>query len=136
LGYGTIRTQSFRGIGEKAKKNTLERRPTQFEPSAAILSRAGSATHRTRSARTRRISIRPLLPGKPDEVLRQPNRAAVLDFKFGSYRIADPAENIQLSIYILLVSREDDAIEEVTVQILSLHFDFEERNWAACINRF
>jgi hypothetical protein len=72
-----------------------------------------------------RRGIRPLLTGKPDEVLRQANRAALLDFKFGSYRIADPAENIQLSIYTLMVSREDDAIEQVTVQILSLHFDFE-----------
>jgi hypothetical protein len=72
-----------------------------------------------------RRGIRPLLTGKPDEVLRQGNRAAVLDQKFGSYRLADPAENVQLSIYGLLVSREDDAAQEVTVQILSPHFDFE-----------
>jgi hypothetical protein len=71
-----------------------------------------------------RRGIRPLLTGKPDEVLRQGNRAAVLDQKFGSYRVADPADNLQLSIYALLVSREDDSIEEVTVQILSPHFDF------------
>jgi hypothetical protein len=32
---------------------------------------------------------------------------------------------VQLSIYALLASREDDEIEEVTVQILSPHFDFE-----------
>jgi hypothetical protein len=31
-----------------------------------------------------RRGIRPLLTGKPDEVLRQGNRAALLDFKFGS----------------------------------------------------
>jgi hypothetical protein len=72
-----------------------------------------------------RRGIRPLLSGKPDEILRQGNRAAVLDHKFGSYRVADPADNRQLSIYALLVSREDDTIEEVTVQILSPHFDFE-----------
>jgi hypothetical protein len=72
-----------------------------------------------------RRGIRPLLTGKPDEVLRQGNRAAVLDHKFGSYRVADPAGNVQLSIYALLVSRDDDSIEEVTVQILSPHFDFE-----------
>jgi CRISPR/Cas system-associated exonuclease Cas4 (RecB family) len=71
-----------------------------------------------------RRGIRPLLTGKPDEVLRQGNRAALLDFKFGNYRVADPADNVQLSIYALLASREDDAIEEVTVQILSPHFDF------------
>src|SRR5262245_34845392 len=52
-------------------------------------------------------------------------KPAVLDHKFGSYRVADPADNVQLSIYALLVSREDDSIEEVTVQILSPHFDFE-----------
>jgi hypothetical protein len=72
-----------------------------------------------------RRGIRPLLTGKPDEVLRQGNRAALLDFKFGNYRVSDPADNIQLSIYALLVSRDDDAIEEVTVQILSPYHDFE-----------
>ena len=72
-----------------------------------------------------RRGIRPLLTGKPDEVLRQGNRAAVLDHKYGSYRVADPGENVQLSIYALLVSREDDTIEEVTVQILSPFFDFQ-----------
>jgi hypothetical protein len=72
-----------------------------------------------------RRGIRPLLTGKPDEILKAGNRAAVLDQKYGSYRVADPGDNVQLSIYALLVSREDDAIEEVTVQILSPHFDFE-----------
>src|SRR5215471_5016041 len=72
-----------------------------------------------------RRGIRPLLTGKPDEVLRQGNRAAVLDHKYGSYRVAGPADNVQLSIYALLVSREEDSIEEVTVQILSPYFDFE-----------
>lgn len=72
-----------------------------------------------------RRGLRPLLTGKPDEILRQGTRAAVLDQKFGSCRVADPAENVQLSIYALLISREDDAIGEVTVQILSPYFDFE-----------
>src|SRR6516225_2743955 len=72
-----------------------------------------------------RRGIRPLLTGKPDEILKAGNRAAVLDQKYGSYRVTDPAENVQLSIYALLVSREDDAIEEITVQILSPHFDFQ-----------
>jgi hypothetical protein len=72
-----------------------------------------------------RRGIRPLLTGKPDEILRQGARGAVLDFKFGSYRVADPADNVQLSIYALLVSREDEGIQEVTVQILSPHFDFK-----------
>jgi hypothetical protein len=71
-----------------------------------------------------RRGIRPLLTGKPDEVLRQGNRAALLDFKFGAYRVADPADNVQLAVYALLESREDDAIEEVTLQILSPYFDF------------
>jgi hypothetical protein len=65
------------------------------------------------------------LTGKPDEVLRQDNRAAVLDQKFGAYRVADPWDNAQLSIYALLETCEDDTIEEVTVQILSPYFDFE-----------
>src|SRR5262249_25133941 len=72
-----------------------------------------------------RRGIRPLLPGKPDDILRQGNRAAVLDHKYGSYRVADPGDNVQLSVYALLVSRDDDSIEEVSVQILSPHFDFE-----------
>jgi hypothetical protein len=72
-----------------------------------------------------RRGIRPLLTGKPDEVLGQGNRAALLDFKFGNYRVADPADNVQLSIYALLVSHEDHTVDEVTVQILSPHFDFE-----------
>src|SRR5215472_7578596 len=72
-----------------------------------------------------RKGIRPLLTGKPDEVLRQANRAAVLDHKYGSYRVADPGDNVQLSIYALLVSRDDDEIEEVTVQILSPHYEFQ-----------
>jgi CRISPR/Cas system-associated exonuclease Cas4 (RecB family) len=72
-----------------------------------------------------RRGIRPLLTGKLDEILRQGNRALVFDQKFGSYRVADPADNVQLSIYALLVSREEDSIEEVTVQILSPHSDFE-----------
>jgi CRISPR/Cas system-associated exonuclease Cas4 (RecB family) len=72
-----------------------------------------------------RQGIRPLLTGKPDEVLRQGDRCVVLDQKFGSYRVADPGENVQLSIYALLVSREDETIQEVTVQILSPQFDFQ-----------
>jgi hypothetical protein len=72
-----------------------------------------------------RRGIRPLLTGKPDEVLRQGNRAALLDFKFGAYRVANPGDNVQLSIYALLVIRDDDAIEEVTIQVLSPYFDFE-----------
>jgi PD-(D/E)XK nuclease superfamily len=65
------------------------------------------------------------LSGKPDEVLRQGQRVAVLDHKYGSYRVDDPQENIQLGIYALLVSRGDEAIEEVTCQILSPYWDFE-----------
>src|SRR5215472_14087144 len=72
-----------------------------------------------------RKGIRPLLSGKPDEVLRQGARVAVLDHKYGSYRVEDPQENMQLAIYALLVSRNDQAIEEVTCQILSPYFDFE-----------
>jgi hypothetical protein len=72
-----------------------------------------------------RRGLLPLLSGKPDEVLRQGNRAAVLDHKFGNYRVADRVNNVQLSIYALLVSREDDTISEVTVHILSPYHDFE-----------
>ena len=77
-----------------------------------------------------RKGIRPLLTGKPDEVLRQGNRVAVLDQKFGAYRVSDPGENIQLAIYSLLAPRSDDAIEDVTCQILSPHFDFEPFNYS------
>jgi CRISPR/Cas system-associated exonuclease Cas4 (RecB family) len=72
-----------------------------------------------------RKGIRPLLSGKPDEVLRQGARVAVVDHKYGSYRVEDPQENVQLGIYALLVSRGDEAIEEVTCQILSPYWDFE-----------
>jgi CRISPR/Cas system-associated exonuclease Cas4 (RecB family) len=72
-----------------------------------------------------RKGIRPLLSGKPDEVLRQGARACVLDQKFGSYRVADPIDNVQLWLYALLVSRNDAGVEEVTCQILSPYFDFE-----------
>src|SRR5262249_43226245 len=69
--------------------------------------------------------LRPLLTGKPVEILRQGNRAAVLDHKYGSYRVADPGDNDQLSVYALLVSRAGDSIAVVGVQILSPDFDFE-----------
>jgi hypothetical protein len=72
-----------------------------------------------------RKGIRPLLSGKPDEVLRQGARVAVLDHKYGSYRVEDPEQNMQLAIYALLVSRGDEAIEEVTCQILAPYWDFE-----------
>jgi hypothetical protein len=72
-----------------------------------------------------RKGIRPLLSGKPDEVLRQGTRACILDTKYGTYRVEDPLDNQQLAIYALLVSRDDEAIEEVTAQILSPYFDFE-----------
>ena len=72
-----------------------------------------------------RKGIRPLLSGKPDEVLRQGGRSAVLDHKYGSYRVEDPIENMQLAIYALLVSRADETIEEITCQILSPYWDYE-----------
>jgi CRISPR/Cas system-associated exonuclease Cas4 (RecB family) len=72
-----------------------------------------------------RRGIRPLITGKPDEILRQGNRAAVLDQKFGSYRVADPGQNTQLEVYALLASREDETIEEVTCQIISPCHTFE-----------
>jgi hypothetical protein len=49
----------------------------------------------------------------------------VLDLKFGSYRVDDPGDNIQLSIYALLVARSDETIQEVTCQILSPHYEFK-----------
>jgi hypothetical protein len=66
-----------------------------------------------------------LLSGQPDEVLLQGNRCAVLDQKYGSYRVADPGENVQLSVYALLASRKDETIQEVTVQIISPYHDFQ-----------
>ena len=72
-----------------------------------------------------RRGLWPLLSGQPDEIFKAGNRAAVIDFKFGNYRVADPADNVQLAIYALLVSRDDDTIQEVTCQILSPYHDFE-----------
>jgi hypothetical protein len=72
-----------------------------------------------------RRGIRPLLSGQPDEILMQGSRCAVLDWKFGAYRVADPCDNVQLSIYVLLVARSEETIGEVTCQILSPTHDFE-----------
>src|SRR4029077_2696726 len=44
-----------------------------------------------------RKGLRPLLSGKPDEVLLQGVRVAVLDHKYGNYRVDDPRNNVQLS---------------------------------------
>jgi hypothetical protein len=49
----------------------------------------------------------------------------VLDHKFGNHRVNDPRNNVQLSLYALLVAREDASVEEVTCQILSPLYDFE-----------
>jgi hypothetical protein len=43
-----------------------------------------------------RKGLRPLLSGKPDEVLRQGARALVLDHKFGNHRVDDPRDNAVL----------------------------------------
>jgi hypothetical protein len=49
----------------------------------------------------------------------------VLDLKYGRYRVADPGDNVQLSIYALLAVCSDEEIQEVTCQILSPHFNFK-----------
>jgi len=49
----------------------------------------------------------------------------VLDLKYGRRRVADPGDNVQLSIYALLAVRSDEEIQEVTCQVLSPYFDFE-----------
>jgi hypothetical protein len=72
-----------------------------------------------------RKGLRPLLSGKPDEVLRQGPGVAVLDHKFGNYRVDEPRDNEQLGLYALLIAREDASTEEVTCQILSPLYDFE-----------
>jgi hypothetical protein len=56
-----------------------------------------------------RKGIKPLLSGKPDEILRQGTRMAIIDLKFGNRRVSDPSENSQLAIYSLLAARSDDA---------------------------
>jgi CRISPR/Cas system-associated exonuclease Cas4 (RecB family) len=71
-----------------------------------------------------RKGLRPLLSGKPDEILRQGPRVAVLDHKYGNYRVDEPRHNLQLGLYALLVSQEDEKIEEVTCQILSPLYAF------------
>jgi hypothetical protein len=72
-----------------------------------------------------RKGLRPLLSGKPDEVLRQGLRAAVLDHKYGNHRVDDPRDNVQLGLYALLIAREDASVEEVTCQLFSPYYDFE-----------
>jgi hypothetical protein len=72
-----------------------------------------------------RKGLRPLLSGKPDEILRQGSRVVVLDHKYGNRRVDEPRNNVQLSLYALLVAREDASVEEVTCQILSPFYDFE-----------
>src|SRR5215471_8507002 len=113
---------------ERADWETVQRKREEF-----VKGWLGNSQESFSSVKEERLwlrrGIRPLLTGKPDEVLRQGNRAAVLDQKFGTYRVADPADNVQLSIYAFLESREDDAIEEVTVQILSPHYDFEPHTY-------
>jgi CRISPR/Cas system-associated exonuclease Cas4 (RecB family) len=76
-----------------------------------------------------RRGIRPLLTGKPDEILKAGDRAAVLDLKYGRCRVANPGDNVQLSIYALLAVRSDEEIQEVTCQILSPHFDFKPHTY-------
>jgi hypothetical protein len=48
----------------------------------------------------------------------------VLDHKYGNYRVDEPRHNLQLGLYALLVSQEDEKIEEVTCQILSPLYAF------------
>ena len=103
--------------------------PCRCKRDAFIASWTGGSESPIQSIQEERLwlrkGLRPLLSGKPDEVLRQGVRACVLDTKYGSYRVEDPIENQQLAIYALLVSRNDEGIEEVTCQILSPYFDFE-----------
>ena len=72
-----------------------------------------------------RKGLRPLLSGKPDEVLRQGSKVAVIDFKYGAHCVDDPRENVQLSLYALLIAHIGVGVEQVVCQIFSPHFDFE-----------
>jgi hypothetical protein len=75
-----------------------------------------------------RKGIRPLLTGKPDEVLRQGTKCAVIDFKFGNCRVTDPVDNVQLSIYALVPGDMRRSIEDcpkVYAQLAEL-FSLEE----------
>ena len=111
-------------LGEREGWESCQRKREEF-----IKGWTGNSQEPFSSVREERLwlrkGIRPLLSGKPDEILRQGKRAAVLDYKFGSYRVANLCDNIQLSIYALLVARSLDVVEEVTCQILSSSFDFE-----------
>src|SRR5215471_3766297 len=87
---------------ERADWETVQRKREEF-----VKGWLGNSQESFSSVKEERLwlrrGIRPLLTGKPDEILKPGNRAAILDFKFGNYRVADPG---------------------VTVQILSPHFDF------------
>jgi CRISPR/Cas system-associated exonuclease Cas4 (RecB family) len=67
----------------------------------------------------------PILTGQPDLVFVQGGRALIVDCKLGRNRVIDPCENWQLKIYAVLLLQTETYLEEVTVQILSPHFDFE-----------
>jgi hypothetical protein len=82
-----------------------------------------------------RKGIKPLLSGQPDEILLAGKRAAVLDYKFGASRVSDPGENFQLAVYSLLAARSDDAIGEVTCQILSPVYDFKPYTYIVLTKR-
>jgi hypothetical protein len=66
----------------------------------------------------------PILTGQPDLVFVQGNRALIVDRKLGRWRVADPAENWQLKIYAVLLSRSETQLEEITVAVHSPYFRY------------
>jgi len=68
---------------ERADWETVQRKREEF-----IKGWLGNSQDPFRSVKEERLwlrrGIRPLLTGKPDEVLRHGNRAAICDFKFGA----------------------------------------------------
>lgn len=71
-----------------------------------------------------------LYSGQPDLVVVQGPRAIVFDYKFGRFRVPDPENNLQLTIYAVLVARRYGA-KEVRAAIASPFHQFSSFDFPA-----
>jgi hypothetical protein len=61
--------------------------------------------------------------GKPDLVVVQGRRAIIFDYKFGRFQVPNPSENLQLTIYAVLVFKKH-GVKEVRTSIASPFFNY------------
>lgn len=66
----------------------------------------------------------PVFSGQSDHLRIQGKRALIMDFKSLWARAQEPAENDQLLALAILVWAHFDQVEEITVQLLSPHYDY------------